>query len=97
MSFTKITTAGAGTMGSQVAWQMAFHGKHVIVYDPSPRACRRARRCIGSTPETTPNTQALESARYVDEHFIQKGHLGIASGQGFYRYPNPAFEQPGFI
>ena len=33
MTFTKITTAGAGTMGSQVAWQMAFHGKHVIVYD----------------------------------------------------------------
>jgi 3-hydroxyacyl-CoA dehydrogenase len=47
--------------------------------------------------ETTPNTQALESARYLDEHFIQKGHLGIASGRGFYRYPNPAFEQPGFI
>jgi 3-hydroxyacyl-CoA dehydrogenase len=35
MSFTKITTAGAGTMGSQVAWQMAFHGKHVTVY-PDP-------------------------------------------------------------
>jgi 3-hydroxyacyl-CoA dehydrogenase len=47
--------------------------------------------------ETTPNTQALESARYLDEHFIQKGHLGVASGEGFYRYPNPAFEQPGFI
>ena len=36
MSFPKITTAGAGTMGSQVAWQMAFHGKHVIVYDAIP-------------------------------------------------------------
>lgn len=47
--------------------------------------------------ETTPNTQALESARYLDEHFIQNGHLGVASGQGFYRYPNPAFEQPGFV
>ena len=47
--------------------------------------------------ETTPNTQALESARYLDEHFIQEGHLGVASGQGFYSYPNPAFEQPGFI
>ncbi|MGH8517616.1 MAG: 3-hydroxyacyl-CoA dehydrogenase [Panacagrimonas sp.] len=47
--------------------------------------------------ETTPNTQALASARYLDEHFIQEGHLGVASGQGFYRYPNPAFEQPGFI
>jgi hypothetical protein len=32
--------------------------------------------------ESTPNTQALEYARYIDEHFIQKGHLGVASGQG---------------
>jgi 3-hydroxybutyryl-CoA dehydrogenase len=47
--------------------------------------------------ETTENTQALESARYLDEQLIQKGHLGVASGQGFYRYPNPAFDQPGFI
>jgi 3-hydroxybutyryl-CoA dehydrogenase len=47
--------------------------------------------------ETTPNTQALESARYLDEHFIQKGYLGIASGQGFYRYPNPAYAEPGFV
>ena len=23
-------------MGSQVAWQMAFHGKHVTVYDAIP-------------------------------------------------------------
>jgi 3-hydroxybutyryl-CoA dehydrogenase len=47
--------------------------------------------------ETTLNTQALEYARYVDEDFIQKGRLGVASGQGFYTYPNPAFAQPGFI
>ena len=47
--------------------------------------------------ETTPNTQALDSANFLNEHYIQKGHLGVASGQGFYRYPNPAFEQPGFI
>src|SRR5262245_53318932 len=48
-------------------------------------------RLIG---ETTPNTQALESARYLDEHYIQKGLLGVASGQGFYRYPNPDLDQP---
>jgi 3-hydroxyacyl-CoA dehydrogenase len=47
--------------------------------------------------ETTSNTQALESANYLDEHFIQKGHLGVASGQGFYHYPNPVYDQPGFI
>ncbi len=47
--------------------------------------------------ETTPNAKALDYAGYIDEHFIQKGRLGVASGQGFYRYPNPAFAQPGFI
>ena len=47
--------------------------------------------------ESDPSSQAREYARYLDEHFIQKGLLGVASGQGFYRYPNPAFEQPGFI
>ena len=36
MTFTKITCAGAGTMGSQVAWQMAFHGNRVTVYDAIP-------------------------------------------------------------
>ena len=34
---------------------------------------------------------ATESARYLDEHFIQNGHLGVAAGQGFYRYASPAF------
>ena len=47
--------------------------------------------------ESDPSSQALDYARYLDEHFIQKDLLGVASGQGFYRYPNPAFEQPGFI
>ena len=41
MKFTNITTAGAGTMGSQVAWQMAFHGKHVTVYDAIPAGLER--------------------------------------------------------
>jgi 3-hydroxyacyl-CoA dehydrogenase len=47
--------------------------------------------------ESDPSSQALDYARYLDEHFIQKGLLGVASGQGFYRYPDPAFVQPGFI
>jgi 3-hydroxybutyryl-CoA dehydrogenase len=40
---------------------------------------------------------APESAAYLDEHFIQKGRLGVASGEGFYRYPNPAYAEPGFV
>jgi 3-hydroxybutyryl-CoA dehydrogenase len=40
---------------------------------------------------------AVAYAHYLDERFIQKGRLGVASGEGFYRYPDPAFAQPGFI
>ena len=56
MSFTRITTAGAGTMGSQVAWQMAFHGKDVTVYDAIPDGSGErqgaAPRVRGSTSST---------------------------------------------
>ncbi len=47
--------------------------------------------------ETTPNTQALESARYLDENFIQQENSESRAVQGFYVYPNPSYEQPGFI
>ena len=47
--------------------------------------------------DAAPDHPAVASARYIDEEFIQRGHLGVASGQGFYRYPNPAFADPGFI
>jgi 3-hydroxybutyryl-CoA dehydrogenase len=28
---------------------------------------------------------------------VEQGHLGVKSGRGFYTYPNPAFEDPGFL
>ncbi len=33
MEIKKVTIAGGGTLGSQIAWQTAFRGFHVIVYD----------------------------------------------------------------
>ena len=47
--------------------------------------------------EQTPDTDGRGYARYIDERFIQKGRLGVVSGQGVYSYPNPTFAQPGFI
>jgi 3-hydroxybutyryl-CoA dehydrogenase len=29
--------------------------------------------------------------------FVDEGWLGRKAGRGFYTYPNPAFEQPGFL
>ncbi len=29
--------------------------------------------------------------------YIERGELGMKTGKGFYTYPNPAFQQPGFL
>jgi 3-hydroxybutyryl-CoA dehydrogenase len=36
-------------------------------------------------------------AETLQTRFIDKGHLGIRTGQGFYRYPDPAYRAPDFI
>jgi hypothetical protein len=46
--------------------------------------------------EAAPGTPALASARHIEEKLIRRGHLGVASGR-FYSYPNPAFDQSGFL
>ena len=41
--------------------------------------------------------QLLKGARYLKENFLDKGKLGVPTGEGFYRYPNPSFAEPGFL
>jgi 3-hydroxybutyryl-CoA dehydrogenase len=55
---------------------------------------RHVAQLIG---EAAPESPALESARYLDERLIQTGRLGVVSGEGFYRYPDPAYARPEFI
>jgi 3-hydroxybutyryl-CoA dehydrogenase len=31
------------------------------------------------------------------DDMIAAGNLGVKTGQGFYRYPNPAYAEPGFL
>ncbi len=40
--------------------------------------------------------QVKRSIAYLQK-LIDQGRLGIKSGRGFYSYPNPAYEQPGFL
>jgi len=43
MKIKNVTVAGAGTLGSQIAWQTAFHGFNVSVYDPFEESIEKAK------------------------------------------------------
>jgi len=44
----------------------------------------------------TKDPQSLANAAFL-RLYVDKGHLGVKSGKGFYTYPEPAFGKPGFI
>lgn len=43
------------------------------------------------------NPQYEKNIAYLEEHFLNKGHTGVLSGQGFYSYPNPEYQEPDFL
>ena len=47
--------------------------------------------------EKTNDPLKIKTVKYLKEHFIDKHKLGVAKGEGFYKYPNPAFMEPNFL
>jgi len=41
--------------------------------------------------------QAKVVYEYLKTNFIDKGHLGRKTGQGFYKYPKPEYKDPNFL
>jgi len=39
----------------------------------------------------------LNRVAYIKKNYIDKGKMGINSGEGFYKYPNPAYSNPEFL
>jgi len=46
---------------------------------------------------TSGDKQAIKIYEYLKTNYIDKGHFGVKTGQGFYKYPNPEFENPDFL
>jgi 3-hydroxyacyl-CoA dehydrogenase len=45
----------------------------------------------------TNNQEMIDRAKRIKKEWIDKGKMGISSGEGFYKYPNPAFQNPDFL
>jgi len=43
------------------------------------------------------NPQHQKNIDFLEAQFINKGHTGILSGRGFYRYPDPEYLKPDFL
>lgn len=41
--------------------------------------------------------QMLKNAKYIKRRFLDKGLTGLQTGEGYYRYPNPAYQEKGFL
>jgi 3-hydroxyacyl-CoA dehydrogenase len=44
----------------------------------------------------TGDPQLRANAEFI-RTYLDRGRLGVKSGQGFYSYPDPGYEAPGFV
>jgi 3-hydroxybutyryl-CoA dehydrogenase len=86
-SFEDVDRAAMGVLGMQMGPFGIFDFNAV---DFMWHQTQRAAQATGD-----PDTQI--AADWLKKEFVDKGLLGVKSGKGFYTYPNPAFEQPGFL
>lgn len=47
--------------------------------------------------DKTQNPTKIKTAAMLKENYIDKNKLGVATGEGFYKYPNPAYWEKNFL
>lgn len=56
-----------------------------------------AYNVVSSMAESTGDGVWKERQDFMKESFIDKNKLGISTGEGFYKYPNPAYQDADFL
>ncbi|SEL73079.1 3-hydroxybutyryl-CoA dehydrogenase [Maribacter orientalis] len=49
------------------------------------------------TAEKTKDPIKIKTAAYIKEKFIDEKKLGVSTGEGFYKYPNPSYKHADFL
>lgn len=47
--------------------------------------------------KANPDKKSQKAASLLKERYIDKGKLGVTTGEGFYSYPHPAYKNPDFL
>lgn len=47
--------------------------------------------------DATQDPIKIKTVEYLKENFIDKGKLGVDTGERFYKYPNPAYKKDDFL
>ena len=47
--------------------------------------------------EVKNDEQLKKNAAYLKVHFVDKNKLGVKTGEGYYKHPNPAYQRPDFL
>lgn len=47
--------------------------------------------------EAKGDAQLKKNAEYLKAHFLDANKLGVKTGEGHYKYPNPAYQEPDFL
>ena len=70
MIIKNVTIAGAGTLGSQIAWQSAFKGFNVTVYDAFDKGLERGKQFHQQYSQLFMATRGV-SQQEIDEIFAR--------------------------
>ena len=68
MIINNVTIAGAGVLGSQIAWQTAMHGFNVTVFDVSEESLEKSKKFHAQFAELFLTTRGTTQAQ-VDDAF----------------------------
>ncbi|MFB1100542.1 3-hydroxyacyl-CoA dehydrogenase [Terribacillus sp. JSM ZJ617] len=52
---------------------------------------------VKAKADATGNSEFKQLADLLKTEYVDKGKLGVATGEGFYKYPNPRFMDPDFL